>query len=264
MELVRQLAASGHRVFGLDDARKLAPLVGVSPNYLPQALHYLAQTAWVVRLRKGLYALASPVPGVAPVHEFEIAMALVRPAAISHWSALHFHGLTEQIPHVVYVLTTLGATIPRVRVRSGREDHQSRGYQVGNVFYRFVQVNKERYFATRQQWLGEVKITVTDPERTLLDGLTRPQHCGGIAEVLHAFERHQSKLNLEKIIAYALKLDAATAKRLGWVLEDLGVEPAKLERLARLPIRGYRPLDATGPRRGPCNQRWMVQVNLPA
>jgi len=33
--------------------------------------------------------------------------------------------------------------------------------------------------------------------------------------------------------------------------------------LVKLPIRGYRKLDPTGPRRGPCNRRWMIQENLP-
>jgi len=70
-------------------------------------------------------------------------------------------------------------------------------------------------------------------------------------------------LNIQRIIEYALKLDAATAKRLGWVLEHQGVDPSKLERPAALPIKGYRKLDPTGPRKGPCNTRWMIQENLP-
>ena len=48
---------------------------------------HLRRNGWIVSLRRGLYALASTVPGVTPAHEFEIAMALVEPAAISHWSA---------------------------------------------------------------------------------------------------------------------------------------------------------------------------------
>jgi len=43
---------------------------------------------------------------------FEIAMALVDPAAISHWSALHHHALTEQAPRRVFVLTPLGGPLP--------------------------------------------------------------------------------------------------------------------------------------------------------
>ena len=36
-----------------------------------------------------------------------------------------------------------------------------------------------------------------------------------------------------------------------------------MEDLAALPINGYRKRDATGPRKGPCNGRWMIQENLP-
>ncbi len=65
-----------------------------------------------------------------------------------------------------------------------------------------------------------------------------------ISEVLYAFEVRGEEIELNRIIDYALKLDAVTVKR-------LGVEPARLEMLVKLPIRGYRKLDPTGPRWGP-------------
>ena len=102
MELVRKLAESGQRLFTAEDARKVAPTLGISPGYFRQVLHHLARSGWVVRLKKGLYSLSGSVPGVTPVHEFEIAMALVKPAAVSHWSALSHHGLTEQAPRRVF------------------------------------------------------------------------------------------------------------------------------------------------------------------
>jgi len=261
VELVRRLASEGDRIFTSARARELAPAVGLSEGYLRQALHHLAKSGWVVRLRKGLYALSSTVPGVTPAHEFEIAMALVKPAAISHWSALHHHGLTEQAPRKVFVLTTTDASVPRTRGAKAKKDRQ--GFPVADTTYQFVQVKPERFFGTGKVWMGEARVTITDPERTLLDGLSMPQYCGDFAEVLHAFEVRGSDLDLPRIIEYALKLDAATAKRLGWVLGQEGVDPAKLERLAALPIKGYRTLDPTGPRKGPTNRRWMIQENLP-
>jgi len=261
IELVRSLAGEADRVFTTARARELAPAVGLSAGYLRQALHHLAKSGWVVRLRKGLYALSSTVPGVTPAHEFEIAMALVEPAAISHWTALDYHGLTEQTPRKVFVLTTTEASVPRMRGAKARLDRQ--GFLIGDTIYRFVQVKPERFFGTERVWIGEARVTITDPERTLLDGLTMPQHCGDFAEVLHAFQVRGAQLNVERIIEYALKLDAATAKRLGWVLEHQGIDSSELERLAAVPIKGYRKLDPTGPRKGPCNRRWMIQENLP-
>jgi predicted transcriptional regulator of viral defense system len=259
--LVRKLVGEGERIFTSARARELAPSVGLSEGYLRQALHHLAKSGWVIRLRKGLYALSSTVPGVIPVHEYEIAMALVNPAAISHWSALHHHGLTEQLPRKVFVLTTTDVSVPRNRRPRPEKDKQ--GLQVGDMTYQFVQVKPERYFGTEKVWIGEARVTITDTERTLLDGLIRPQYCGDFAEVLYAFTASIADLDLRRITEYAQKLDVATAKRLGWVLEHQGADLSKLEQLAALPIKGYRKLDPTGPRKGPCNARWMIQENLP-
>lgn len=261
IELVRLLAAEGDRVFSTDRARELGPRVGLRDAYLWEALYHLRRTGWIVSLRRGLYALSSTVPGVTPAHEFEIAMALVDPAAISHWSALHHHGLTEQSPRKVFVLTTTEASVPRTR--GAKAKHVHRGFPVGGTSYQFIQVKPERFFGTEKVWVDEARVTITDPERTLLDGLSMPQYCGGLAEVLHAFQVRGADLNLSRIIEYALALDAAAAKRVGWVLEHQGVNPSKLERLVALPIKGYRKLDAKGPRKGPCNTRWMIQENLP-
>lgn len=261
IELVRLLAAEGDRVFSTDRARELAPRVGLKDAYLWEALYHLRRNGWIVSLRRGLYALSSTVPGVTPAHEFEIAMALVDPAAISHWSALHHHGLTEQAPRKVFVLTTTDASVPRAR--GARTRRAGDGFAAGGTTYQFVQVKPERYFGMEKVWVGEARVTITDPERTLLDGLTMPQYCGDFAEVLHAFAVRGADLNLPRTIDYSLKLDAATAKRLGWVLEHLGVDPSKLERLAALAIKGYRKLDPTGPRKGPYRSRWMIQENLP-
>ena len=259
IELVRVLASEGDRIFSTERARELSPRVGLRASYLLEALYHLRRNGWIVPLRKGLYALSSSVPGVTAAHEFEIAMALVNPAAISHWSALHHHGLTEQIPRKVFVLTTTEVSVPRVRGAK----RQDTGYQVGDTIYQFVQIKPERFFGTEKVWIGEARVTITDPERTLLDGLSRPQYCGDFGEVLHAFEVRGSHLNLERIINYVRKLDAATSKRLGWVLEKQGIDSDRLESLARLPIKGYRKLDPTGPRKGPYNRRWMIQENLP-
>jgi predicted transcriptional regulator of viral defense system len=261
IRLVRKLAAEGDRIFTSARARELAPTVGLSDGYLRQALHHLTNSGWLVRLRHGLYALSTSVPGVTPAHEYEIAMALVDPAAISHWSALHHHGLTDQAPRKVFVLTTTESSVPRSR-RAGAK-RPRRGYPAGGMIYQFIQVKPGRFFGTEQVWIGEARVMVTDPERTLIDGLSRPQYCGDFAEVLHAIEVRGSALDLQRIIDYALRLDAATAKRLGWVLEYRGVDPSRLGRLAALPIKGYRKLDPSGPRKGPCNRRWMIQENLP-
>jgi predicted transcriptional regulator of viral defense system len=250
MELLRRLALEGDRVFSTGRARELAPEVDLKGEYVNEVLSHLSASGWIVRLRRGLYALSSSLPGVSPLHEFEVAMALVSPAAISHWSAMHFHGLTEQAPRTTFVLTTTAAALPRRR-------------DFGNASFRFVQVRPPRFFGVTRAWVGEARVALTDPERTLLDGLTAPRLCGDFAEVLHGFAARGCDLDLERIVDYALRLDAATAMRLGWVLEHIGTEPAFLSPLEALPAKGYRLLDPSRPPGGPHNRRWRIQENLP-
>lgn len=263
MRLLRLLAGEGCRIITMERARAFAPKAGVADSYLRQALHHLTRAGWLVRLRQGLYALAATMPGVSGVHEFEVAMALVLGGAVSHWSALHYHGLTEQAPRKVFVLTPVDAPIPQTHRPHDRPKQGQGGIVVGGTSYQFVRVKPERFFGIQKVWIGDARVAVTDPERTLLDGLMMPHYCGDFAEVLHAFAARGQQLDVGRIIEYALRLDVATAKRLGWVLQQQGVEAVHLQPLLAVPVKGYRTLDPTGPRRGPCNRQWMIQENLP-
>ena len=261
IELVRLLAYEGDRIFTTDRARELAPRAGLSDDYLLEALHHLRRNDWIVPLRRGLYALSSSVPGVADVHEFEVAMALVKPAAISHWSALNYHDLTEQVPRHVFVLTTTDVSVPRKQTSDSAGGRG--GYPVNGTVYRFIQVQPKRYFGTERIWVGDARVSMTDLERTLLDGLAMPQHCGGFGEVIYAFAEAMGRIDLERIAEYAQRLGPAVAKRAGWVLELHGCEDPQLDELAAIPIKGHRKLDPTGLRKGAYNNRWMLQENLP-
>ena len=261
IELFRLLAQEGDRVFTTERARELAPRVGLKESYLLEALHHLHKNDWIVPLRRGLYALSSTTPGISDAHEYEIAMSLVSPAAISHWSALHHHGLTEQIPRTIFVLTTTEASVPRVRssaLGSSREDYEVRG-----INYRFIQVKPHRFFGTERVCLADARVWITDLERTLLDGLAMPRHCGGFAEVIHGFDVGMEQVDIERVADYASRMDTSAAKRLGWVLEGHGIDGPIMDRLASLPIKGWRKLDPSGPKGGRQSRRWMLIENLP-
>lgn len=259
IEMLRVLYQNGKRMFTSRDARKAAPSCGMSAQYVTEALHLLVQDGWIIRYRNGLFGIAPSFPGMTPIHEFEIAMALTTPAAISHWSALHFHGMTEQIPRTVFITTV------REQEKKNGKNIQNRSHteKINGIKYSIFAVKAERFFGTKKYWVGETRVNITDPERTLIDGLITPKYFGGWAEVYTAFINHFSDISLDRIIEYALRLDAAVAKRLGWILERQKVDDTILQPLIDLPINGYRPLDPHGPRKGHCDKKWHIQINLP-
>ena len=143
VDLVRLLAGEGDRIFSTARAREVGARVGLNDAYLLESLHHLRRNGWIVSLRRGLYALSSAVPGVPPAHEFEIAMAFADPGAVSHWSALHHHALTQQVPRKVFVLTTTEVSTPRARGAKARVDGD--GYPIGGTVYKFIRVGPERF-----------------------------------------------------------------------------------------------------------------------
>ena len=145
VELVRKLSEEGKNIFTIQDARKLAPECGVMDSYVVESLHHLSNTGWIKRLKRGLYSISSSFPGVPPTHEFEIGTALVHPSAISHWSALHFHGMTEQIPLRVYVTTTKAIHFSRSTKRAQRGSSR----EINSILYEFITIKPERFFAEK-------------------------------------------------------------------------------------------------------------------
>jgi len=261
VDILRKLYENGKRIFTVRDALEVASYCGVADSYVVESLHHLSNDGWITRIKRGLYKISISFPGMTPIHEFEVAMALIHPSAISHWSAMNFHGMTEQIPRIVYVTTTQPINILRSS-KELRKIQRSYSREIGGILYQFIRVIPERFFGIKVYWVGEARVAMTDPERTLIDGLVSPRYFGGWAEVYSAFELQFSKLDLNKMVEYSIRFNAAIAKRLGWIFEKLGVENSILQKLENVHIKGYRVLDPTGPRRGHCNKRWMIQENL--
>ena len=244
MYLLRYLTDRGLRIFSTEQAQSAAPHVGMNPTYVSESLHTLKNGGWITRLKRGVYAIAAYGP--AP-HEFAIAMALVTPSAISHWTAMHYHHITQQTPNKIFAITPKGTSIPR---------------SLAKTMFRFIQVKKEDYFGTETIWVDNMKVQITDLERTLLDGLASPEHCGDFSEVLHAFKMGKDRIRIQIIIKYAMNLDKAIAKRLGFILEELGTEGNQLDLLLKLPMKSYCKFDPSGPVKGSYNKKWKIRENI--
>lgn len=253
LQLARGLAEQGYRIFSSGDARKVAELLNLEMKDMKGALASLRSQGWIHGLKRDLYCLDALFLGGQSVHEYEVATRLVTPSTISHFSALHYHELTDQIPQIVFATTPTGTSLPRVP--------QGALFTYMGVRYQYSQVKSEHFFGVEEVWIGEARVPITDLERTLLDGLMKPKYCGGIQEVLSAHSSAQD-LDIVKLVDYALRLDISVAKRLGWVLEHLGIENDHLNSLATLPFTGFIKLDASAKKSGPYNKRWQIQENI--
>lgn len=220
-------------------------------KHVRQFLARLRKKGWIERVKPGLFAvipLSSGAVRTPQIHEFLIAMKLVDPAAIAYFSAMNHHGLTEQLPRQVFIATNH---------KVARPTRESLG-----LSYRIISHRQERFFGVRKEWIDGSPFMITDPEKTLIDGLTMPEHVGGVGTVAQALSASWSKIEEKRLYDYAVRMGiSAVVKRLGFLLETLAIgKPEQLWRTSELST-GHPRLDPTLPTQGTHNRRWGLLVN---
>jgi predicted transcriptional regulator of viral defense system len=241
VDLLNLLAKEGN-TFTFNDALKISNL---STKSLQKVLYRLKQRGAIERIEKGKYLIIplGAEKGKYTLHEFVIGSLLVEPYSIAYWSALNFYGLTEQIPHTVFI-----QTITR---------KFNFNPEVFGVQYKIVKIKEPKYFGIRKEWIEETQINITDKEKTIIDCLDLPQYAGGIIEVAKALKNN--KFDRKKLEDYAQRIgNSGVIRRLGYLCEFLNIKI----NLPKLDTRNYLLLDPTMPEKDTKNARWRLIINL--
>jgi predicted transcriptional regulator of viral defense system len=215
----------------------------------------LIRKGWLTPLSRGTYLivpLEAGVEGRYSEHEFVIASHLIEPYYIGYWSALQYHGLTEQVPVTVFVVTTRHV-IDRSRV-------------ILDSRYRFVTVAEKKFFGFGRVLVANSAVNVSDKTKTIADCLDHPEYCGGISEAAKALWVARDVVSVDGIVDYGFRMgNSAILKRLGYLAELLGVEMPEnvLDRVRGKIRKGYSLLDPLGKKEGRHSTRWGLIVNVP-
>ncbi len=263
---IRLLEAAAQELGPLFTRCDLIPLAerqGLSRSHLSKLISLLNSSGHLEILRRGLYALRSPLFAEA-IHPFAIATALVQPAVVSHWSALAYHGFTTQLPRMVQVSTPAKVVTPQMRRGRAFRPRGRAVWQAGDIEVEFVYVRPSALFGSQAIWVDRWnQVNLTDPERTALDLIARSDLFGGMGAALEILEAALPRLQVEQLIGYALQLGKGSViKRLGWALEQFGVSLDLLEPLRAAPVKTWYRLDPQQRRDGRTYERWRVIENI--
>jgi predicted transcriptional regulator of viral defense system len=168
---------------------------------------------------------------------------------LSHASAMDIHGMVTQPQLVVYV------TSPA----------PMRGRTILGTEFRFVRCKRSDVFGTTEHWVDkQEKLVVSDIERTVVDGLKQPEHCGGVTEVAKGLSIRRTDVSAKKLVDYALRLGVgAVIRRLGYLMEAYGIgAPEELARLRENLTSTYNLLDPVLPPEGKFLARWRLRLNV--
>lgn len=245
----RILSRVGHQgSFSLADVRGL--LGRRRAKHARQFVGRLLTKGWIQRIKPGRFAVIplSSSSANPQIHEFLVAMELVKPAAIAYFSAMSHHGFTDQLPRTIFVATDH---------RVARRERSALG-----LAFRIVSLRKPRFFGVAKAWIDERPFLITDKEKTIVDALDLPRHAGGTGIVASALRASWNQLDEARLRRYVVRIgNSAVAKRLGFLMETLGLgDPEALRKVARL-APGYSRLDPTLPPMGEHNRRWGLLVN---
>ncbi len=264
--MASRLADAGAYIFTTDDARRVAPDVGIPESAVTATLRRLADAGWIVRLKRGLYAGTGRLPGGVNVHPFAVATAIVRPSAVSRWSALSHHGLTTQVPLTVTVTSPKTVMTPSMRghVGGGRDSSRGHVWAIGEVQVDFAKVREDRFYGAEEVWVDQqFRVPILDPERTVLDIFALPRAFGGLDTGLAVLAEHGDRLDLDRLIRYSLRYASkAVNARLGWCFERVGLQTPGLEDLRSETGPGLQLLDPTRVPKGHRDGRWCVLDNV--
>jgi predicted transcriptional regulator of viral defense system len=251
--LVTTLHERSRTTFTLADARDVTGLKDAAARSF---VRNLVNRGVATRLRPGLFNLVPFELGREREYlgnPYVVARELMagRPYYLSHGSAMDLHGMVTQPQLVVY------ATSPQAM----------RGRVVLGTEYRFVRCKAEHFFGLSERWVDKHdKVAVSDLERTVIDGLKQPEHCGGLTEVAKGLWMRRTSLDVPKLVGYALRLGVgAVVRRLGYLLEVYGIStPADAERLRAQLTETYMRFDPLLPAEGRFLARWRLRLNVDA
>jgi len=139
----------GHRVF---TTHELSSASGRSLSVVTQSLNNLVKEGAVVKIRRGVWAEEGPeaispytvIPYLFPAHR----------AYVSFISALHMHGIVEQIPQVMTLASTAHAGIIKTAI---------------GIFY--VHHINPSFFCGFGWYKGSGSFLIAEPEKALVDSL---------------------------------------------------------------------------------------------
>jgi predicted transcriptional regulator of viral defense system len=221
----------------------LADLLSLTRRQAYRLVARLRADGLVDEVERGKYLLLGLDPEMVLSNPLYIASHLISPAYVSYWSALHYHGFTEQVP-----LTTFVATTRKKRPVTYR------GFR-----FHFVAVKPHKFFGYRRERVGDLPTVVADEAKAIVDSLDLLQHAGGIGEVVKALRVALETVDEPTLIQYANRMEnKSLGSRLGYLLESFGRSAEGLVHSAS-PVK----LDPTRPRTGHTVARWQIVVNVP-
>ncbi len=249
--LVGMLHEKGKPVFSNADVRDIT---GLNPKSARNLMAALVNRGVATRLKPGLFNLVPYELGFAREYlgnPYVLARELAgrQKYYISHASAMDIHQMVTQ-PQLKIFVSVARSIRPRMIL--------------GTEYY-YVKCRLDQFFGIEKHWATKTdSVLVSDPERTIVDCLKLPQHCGGLSEAAKGLWIKKQELDVDRLIRYAVEVDVgAVIRRLGFLLETFQMaSDFQILTLKQHLSKSYVLLDPVLPDQGRYLARWRLRLNM--
>lgn len=242
-----RLASQNRTIITISD---IQDVINVSYDDAKKIANNLVRKKWLDRLKSGTYLivpLAAGEAGEYTEHEFVIASHLTDSMYISYWSALNYHGLTEQVPTTVFAATK----------------KQVPTHKIHGVTYTFITLTEAKFFGFEPRAIDSHTVNVATVEKTIVDCADHPEHCGGILELAKGLA-NASDIDDEMMVDQLLRIgNGAAIKRVIYLADLLDIELTGRDTLIDAFTTGYSKLDPMQGDDGRHSDKYRLLVNVP-
>lgn len=182
-----------------------------------------------------------------------VVLGLRKNLHLSHYTAMRTHGLTEQLPHSIYVTDERSTPPPAVShaldqaqidAAFARPVHTSNNWvsYEGKKIYLLNGAHTGRLGVVTQSTSADsgemIDVRTTNLERTLIDITVKPAYAGGVFEVAKAYALARERASVNKMLAMLRKLNFLYPyhQAIGCYLERAGYQSSQLDQVRRLPF----------------------------
>ncbi|MFC2100972.1 hypothetical protein ACFLRZ_03995, partial [Bacteroidota bacterium] len=250
-ELLNALIRQEKEFFSLKDASEI--LSGKDNTTVRKLLSDMTKRGLIMRIKDGLYHRI-PYEQISDQyfpnwHLTAAAMVQPKDYYIGFYSALDIHGLITQ-PSLVEQVVTCEQVKPKFQL-------------VKNIRFEFITLSNNYFFGFKKQWIDNFhKLNISDLEKTFLDCLYKPNAAGGITEITKALFKSKDKLQGTKFRDYLERFNTqAVYKRLGFIINQLGLLPDLQDFITGKISSSYSPLDPSLPKKGNFISKWSIIDN---
>jgi len=187
---------------------------------LKKIITKLVKSGWLIRIRKGLYAISDlSNRGFLSLSPYVVANLLVKDSYVSFESALSYRGMFDQLTNKII-------SISKVRV-------QYKAIDLNSVEYSFITVKEDLFLGFEDIVIEGQNARIATAEKALIDMIQLHRSKYTIDLVIEKIREYQNSLDMSIFNEYLGKVSTTTIKIFGFIFDLLDLDSSRIYELVK-------------------------------